>query len=220
MTGWENHQEIYQLVGKNNRDAADTCLFGIKMVFYPIIYPWENYLHTAWYPYLHILQSGSIISGWSEERKNQPLSNAKIFLHSAKSVYFSGASYGSFGITVKNLYDSITGSMEGTKQKPCGSKPIYGKILFLRFQISQQKQTQDWFRYQRPEARLQGQLVYGDETYFQLVEMILCRFPVSQYRVSKNVNKGFIQQRTPVPQYAKLRTTWCREGGRRDDQLL
>ncbi len=64
-------------------------------------------------------------------KKTRAFQNAKIFLHSAKAFYYSGAPYGSFGITTQKLYDTLTISLDGyeTKTIPVKSDD-HGKILF------------------------------------------------------------------------------------------
>ena len=47
------------------------------------------------------------------DEKNKPLPFAKIFVHSLRAFYTSGATSGDFGINVKQLNDSLTVSLDG-----------------------------------------------------------------------------------------------------------
>jgi len=46
------------------------------------------------------------LRGEIKDEKNKPLPNAKIFVHSSRTLFTSGATAGDFGINEKVLYDS------------------------------------------------------------------------------------------------------------------
>ncbi len=133
------------------------------------------------------------LRGEVKDEKKQPIPNAKIFVHSARTYYYSGASYGSFGITVKNLYDSLTISLEGYETKIIRVKTDEWQNIILKVSedaaskhkpklISVTKDFKQTSKYQ---------FFAGDETYFQLVEndyVNAVGFPNTGF--SLNVNKA------------------------------
>ena len=50
------------------------------------------------------------------DEKKQTLSGAKIFVHSTRQIFYTGA-YGSFGINTQKLNDTLTISLNGFDQK-------------------------------------------------------------------------------------------------------
>ncbi len=149
------------------------------------------------------------LRGEVKNEKNQPLSNAKIFLHSAKSVYFSGASYGSFGITVKNLYDSITVSMEGYETKTLRIKTDIWQNIVLKVSEASASKSKPKLISVTKDLKQDSRVNWftGDETYFQLVENDFVQasgFPNTGF--SLNVNKAsysnvrrFLNMQSSVP---------------------
>ena len=52
------------------------------------------------------------IRGDVRNEKNEVLNGARLFVHSARTEYYSGA-YGGFGINIKALKDTFTVSLDG-----------------------------------------------------------------------------------------------------------
>ena len=61
------------------------------------------------------------LRGEIRDDKNNLLPYVKLYLHTAKALYYSGA-YGSFGFTSQKEYDSLTVSLDGYV-----SRTLYGK---------------------------------------------------------------------------------------------
>ncbi|MEI2750702.1 MAG: von Willebrand factor type A domain-containing protein [Ferruginibacter sp.] len=112
------------------------------------------------------------LRGEVKDEKNQPLPNAKIFVHSARAFYYSGATSGSFGITIRNLYDSLTISLDGYETRSIRVKTDEWQHIILKVSadaVSKNKPklisvTKDF------KQTAKYQWFAGDETYFQLVE--------------------------------------------------
>lgn len=147
--------------------------------------------------------------GEIKNEKNQPLGNAKIFLHSAKTYFYSGASHGSFGFTVKNLYDSITVSLDGYETKTIRVKTDIWQNIILKVSESAISKSKPKLISVTKDLKQGSRLNWftGDETYFQLVENEFVQaagFPNTGF--SLNVNKAsysnvrrFINMNSPVP---------------------
>jgi Ca-activated chloride channel family protein len=148
------------------------------------------------------------LRGEIKDEKNQPLQNVKIILHSNNHLYFSGT-YGGFGITTTNLFDSLTVSLDGYEPKsvkvncdqwqyitlkvlPSNVNSNRPKLISVTKNLDQSSKVR-WF--------------IDKETYFQLVENEYVRadkFPNTGF--SLNVNKAsysnvrrFINMKSPVP---------------------
>lgn len=111
------------------------------------------------------------LRGEVKDEKNQPLQNVNIYLHTAKALYHSGAQ-GSFGITVSNIYDSVSFSLDGFVSQTLWVKASEWQNVFLKYSaghsswvkqklISVTRDLKDDSRYR---------WFVSDETYFQLVE--------------------------------------------------
>lgn len=148
------------------------------------------------------------LRGEVKDDKNQPLQNAKIFLHSSRLLYYSGNS-GGFGITTNTLQDSISVSLEGYETKKLAIKAdlwqeITLKVLAATINRNRPKLISVTKNYQQSE-RFRWHL--NDETYFQLVEnepVDAVRFPNTGFAL--NVNKAsysnirrFLNMQSNVP---------------------
>ena len=148
------------------------------------------------------------LRGEIKDEKSQGIQNAKIFLHSARALYFSGT-YGGFGINVTNLYDSLTVSLDGYETKTIRVRSDQWQNIILKISeatvskskpklISITKDTKETSKFNR---------VADDETYFQLVEnnyVNTVGYPNTGFAL--NVNKAsysnvrrFLNMDSPVP---------------------
>lgn len=133
------------------------------------------------------------LRGEIKDEKNKPLPNAKIFVHSSRTLFTSGATAGDFGINEKVLYDSLTITLDGYEKTTVRVKTDQWQKIILKLTadavsknqpklISMTKDmTQSSFR----------QWFAGDETYFQLVEneyVESALYPATGF--SLNVNKA------------------------------
>lgn len=149
------------------------------------------------------------LRGEVKDEKNQPLPNAKIYVHSAKAFYFSGASYGSFGITVQNLFDSLTVSLDGYETKTVRVKTDVWQNISLKVSAAAVTKNKQKLISITKDLKQSSKLNWfsGDETYFQLVENEFVNasgFPNTGF--SLNVNKAsysnvrrFLNMGSPVP---------------------
>lgn len=153
-------------------------------------------------------QSQYYLRGNVRDEKNNALQYGKIFLHSSKNSAQTGYE-GSFGISCKQLYDSVTISLNGFEPKtvfvktdvfvsivlkPTGSTLIKYKPKLISF-------TKDAKEKERFNPLI------SDETYFKLVENEFVeteKFPNTAF--SLNVNKAaysnirrFINMKSKVP---------------------
>ncbi len=147
--------------------------------------------------------------GEIKDEKNQPLPNAKIFVHSAKAFYYSGASYGSFGITMRNLYDSLTITLDGYETKLIRVKTDIWQNIVLKISAADASKNKPKLISVTKDLKQSSKLNWftGDETYFQLVEnefVNAAGYPNTGF--SLNVNKAsysnvrrFINGESPVP---------------------
>ena len=133
------------------------------------------------------------LRGEIKDEKNKPLPNARIFVHSLKAYYYSGAGSGSFGITVRNLYDTLTITLDGYETaKITVRTDVWQKITLKpteetvsKSQLKLISATKDFNQYTSKNW------VAGDETYFQLVENDFIKanlYPSTGF--SLNVNKA------------------------------
>ncbi len=153
-------------------------------------------------------QSQYYFRGEVRDQKYNTISNVKIYAHSNKSIYKSGRD-GSFGIMLKQPYDSMTFSLEGyeTVTQSVKSDTWNGVTLKqLSNNIANNKsklisETKDRSQQNRANWSI------SDETYFQLVEnefVDAVKFPNTGF--SLNVNKAsysnvrrFLKSDSPVP---------------------
>lgn len=146
--------------------------------------------------------------GEVNDEKNQPLGNARIYVHSAKSYYYSGA-HGSFGITMRNLYDSLTISLDGYETKSIKVKTDVWQTINLKLSAADASKNKPKLISITKDLKQSSKLNWftGDETYFKLVEnefVNTAGYPNTGF--SLNVNKAsysnvrrFINGESPVP---------------------
>jgi Ca-activated chloride channel family protein len=148
------------------------------------------------------------LRGEIKDEQNRPLQNAKIYLHSAKILYNSGIQ-GSFGITVRELYDSITLSLDGYETKSLKVKTDTWQTIVLK--VSAAHATKNKQKLISVTKNMKQTSKYNwfvnDETYFQLVEnqFVECaQYPNTGF--SLNVNKAsysnvrrFLNMNSTVP---------------------
>lgn len=145
-----------------------------------------------------------------DEKKN-PLSNVRMLSHNLKNYFYTGPS-GSFGITTKNRYDSLTLSLEG-----------YETLTYVVDAQNWQSLTMKEDSLIKSKQRLKMISIYEDyiwadneieyssnETYLRLLENPIA--PVSKYpksNVTLSINKAsysnvrrFLNYNTKVPEDA------------------
>ena len=111
------------------------------------------------------------LRGDIKDEKNQGLQNARIFVQSAKTFYYSGT-YGGFGFKMANLYDTLTVTLDGYEPKTVRVKADQWQVIVLKLsEVSASKSkpklisiTKDFKESSRYNWYVE------DETYFQLVE--------------------------------------------------
>jgi Ca-activated chloride channel family protein len=148
------------------------------------------------------------LRGEVKDEKQRPLQNAKIFVHSAKAIFYTG-SYGSFGFGITKAYDSLTFSMEGYIPQTLWVKTDKWLSVSLKMSpdyVNRNKQklisvTKDF------KQTTKYRWYSGDETYFQLVEneyVNTVKYPNTGF--SLNVNKAsysnvrrFLNTKSAVP---------------------
>ncbi len=148
------------------------------------------------------------LRGEVKDEKNQGIQNVKIFLHSARSLYYSGT-YGGFGINVSNLYDSLTISLDGYETKIIRVRTDQWQSIVLKVsEVTISKSKPKLISITRdPKQASKFNLVTDDETYFQLVENNFVNtygYPNTGFAL--NVNKSsysnvrrFLNSESPVP---------------------
>jgi len=148
------------------------------------------------------------LRGEVKDEKNLPLSNARIFVHSAKSYFYTGA-YGSFGFTVMHPYDSITVDLDGYEPKSMRVKSDIWQNIFLKISPTTASKSKPKLISVTKDYKQQSKfsLSAGNETYFQLVENEFVKaagYPNTGF--SMNVNKAsysnirrFLNMNSPVP---------------------
>jgi Ca-activated chloride channel family protein len=149
------------------------------------------------------------LRGEIKDEKNLPLPNAKIFVHSARAFYYSGASSGSFGITVRNLFDSLTISLDGYETRTIRIKADEWQNIQLKISADAASKNKPKLISVTKDFKQSAKYRWfaGDETYFQLVENDFVNasgFPNTGF--SLNVNKAsysnvrrFLNQKSQVP---------------------
>ena len=149
------------------------------MILYCLLLCFANFAYGQFY-----------LRGEVKSDKGIPLQNVKIFVHSSRTLFHSGT-YGAFGFTVNQAYDSLTFSMEGYDTKTIFVKTsdqqtvvlktsadflTMGKHKLLSFVKSDaQSDKYRWFA--------------GDESYFQLVEnnyIHASRYPFTGFTLNIN----------------------------------
>ncbi len=133
------------------------------------------------------------LRGEVKDNKNKPLPYAKIFLHSLRMNYYSGAGSATFGINSRLQYDSLTISLEGYETKTIRVKTDQWQTILLKPTIDAvSKSRTKLISYTKDHSHLSFKNWYaGDETYFQLVENVVVDAKSSPHTgYSLNVNKA------------------------------
>ena len=133
------------------------------------------------------------LRGEIKDEKNRPLSNARIFLHSGKSYFFSGASSGGFGINTKQLNDSLTITLEGYETKTVAVKSNQWQTILLKLSADAVSKNQPKLISFTKDLNKKdnSHWIESEETYFQLIEndfVLAATYPNTGY--SLNVNKA------------------------------
>jgi Ca-activated chloride channel family protein len=143
-----------------------------------------------------------------KDEKNQPLLNVKIYLHSNRLLYFSGAN-GGFGILTNKLNDSLTFNADGYEPKSIGVRSdVYQevslKMLSSNINVQKQKLISSTVNVDIGD-RSNGS--FGNESYSNLIENTFVKankFPSTQFSVradkaSYTNIRRFINQKSIVP---------------------
>ncbi len=132
------------------------------------------------------------LRGEIKDEKGKGISNARIYIHSARTINYSG-SFGSFGFNVLNLHDSLTVSSEGYESKTLKIRSDQWQEIILKLSAADANRNKHKLisvtRDHRQEAKFKW--FVGDETYFQLIEndyINTGQFPGTGF--SLNVNKS------------------------------
>lgn len=148
------------------------------------------------------------LRGEVKDEKSQMLSGAKIYLHSLKAFYYSGA-HGSFGITTQKLNDSLTVSLDGYETRTIAVRSDAWQNIVLKISTADASKNRPKLISVTKDLKQSSKFNWfaGDETYFQLVEnefVNTAGYPNTGF--SLNVNKAsysnvrrFINQESPVP---------------------
>lgn len=153
-------------------------------------------------------QSQFYIRGEVKDEKNQPLQNVKIYLHSNRLLYFSGAT-GGFGILTTKFYDSLTFNADGYEPKSIAVKAdtyqqVTLKLLFPNNTLQKQRLISISGSIDSYDNK---NLLFGNESYSNLVENNFVKaekFPSTAFSVradkaSYTNIRRFIKQKTTVP---------------------
>jgi len=133
------------------------------------------------------------LRGEIKDEKNRPLSNARIFLHSGRSYFFSGASSGGFGINTKQLNDSLTITLDGYENKTVAVKSTQWQTIILKLTADAVSKNQPKLISFTKDLNKTENTHWSEseETYFQLIEndfVSAATYPNTGY--SLNVNKA------------------------------
>ncbi len=111
------------------------------------------------------------LRGEIKDEKNQGLQNARIFLQSAKTIYYSGT-YGGFGFNMTKLYDSLTISLDGYETKSVRVKTDQWQVIILKLSEDRASKNKPKLISITKDIRETSRYNWftEDETYFQLVE--------------------------------------------------
>lgn len=111
------------------------------------------------------------LRGDIKDEKNQGLQNARIFVQSAKTFYYSGT-YGGFGFKMASLYDTLTVTLDGYEPKTVRVKADQWQVIVLKLsEVSASKNKPKLISITKDIRESSRYNWYvEDETYFQLVE--------------------------------------------------
>jgi Ca-activated chloride channel family protein len=140
----------------------------------------------------HVSFGQFYLRGDVRTEKQVPLQNAKIFLHTSRTQYFSGPD-GSFGIIMKQQSDSVTVSLEGYEPVTLWVRADTWQKIVLKTIISKSAKNENKLISLTLDKSLEHSADFSvsDETYFKLVEndfISTAVFPHTGY--SLNVNKA------------------------------
>ena len=132
------------------------------------------------------------LRGEIKDEKNKPLPNAKIFVHSSRTLFISGSS-GDFGINEKVLYDSLTITLDGYEKTTVRVKTDQWQKIYLKLTADAVSKNQPKLISMTKDMSQSSlrQWFASDETYFQLVEneyVESALYPATGF--SLNVNKA------------------------------
>ena len=148
------------------------------------------------------------LRGEVRDEKNNPLTNAKILLHSTGFLYSSGST-GTFGIMTSKEFDSVTISLEGyqslsVKLETTKFQSIILKPLFTSANV-QKNRLLSFTRDLKPEDR--NNWTVGGETYNSLLENEFVNakkypatgFAINTDKASYSNIRRFLNMNTQVP---------------------
>lgn len=148
------------------------------------------------------------LRGEVRDEKNNPLTNARIKLHSSGYLYYSGSS-GTFGIMTSHARDTISISLEGYQPvllevDALRYQQIVLKMLFAQANVTKTKLVSVTKNLQ-PHDRINWSL--GGETYSSLLEnefVATSRFPETGFamhtdKASYSNVRRFLNMNSPVP---------------------
>ena len=141
----------------------------------------------------HVAIGQYYLRGEIKDEKNKPLPNAKIFVHSSRTLFTSGATAGDFGINEKVLYDSLTITLDGYEKTTVRVKTDQWQKIILKLTADAVSKNQPKLISMTKDMSQSSirQWFAGDETYFQLVEneyVESALYPATGF--SLNVNKA------------------------------
>lgn len=148
------------------------------------------------------------LRGEVTDEKKQPIQNVKLVLHSNRLLYYTGTS-GGFGIETRQLYDSLTLSMDGYESKTVAIKADLYQNLQLKILPSNANKGRPKMISITKDLKQQNRYHWfsGDESYFQVVEneyVNADKFPNTGFAL--NVNKAsysnirrFLNMNSTVP---------------------
>ncbi|MEP7164924.1 MAG: von Willebrand factor type A domain-containing protein [Ferruginibacter sp.] len=148
------------------------------------------------------------LRGEIKDEQNQGIQNARIFLHSARALYYSGT-YGGFGINVAGLYDSLTISLDGYETRTIRVKTDQWQNIVLKISAATVSKSKPKLISITRDVKQSSKFNWftDNETYFQLVENSYVNtigYPNTGFAL--NVNKAsysnvrrFLNTESPVP---------------------
>lgn len=148
------------------------------------------------------------LRGDVKDEQNRPIQNVKIFLHSARRIFNTGVQ-GSFGIPVREQYDSLTCSLDGYESKTLRVKTDVWQSIVLKVSAAHATKNKQKLISVTKDMKQTSKYNWfvNDETYFQLVENQFVnsqKYPNTGF--SLNVNKAsysnvrrFLNMNSTVP---------------------
>ena len=133
------------------------------------------------------------LRGEIKDEKNKPLPYAKIFVHSLRASFNSGAVSGDFGINIRSLNDSLTITLDGYEKTTVSVRAEKWQKIILKLTADAVSKNQPKLISMTKDMSQSSlkQWFSGDETYFQLVEneyVEAAKYPATGF--SLNVNKA------------------------------